>query len=195
MQIMQETLSRSDMLFRDFFNNAPIGFHIFGPGGIIIDINQTEIDMLGYTYDEIVGKKRWSDLIIPEQKERFEVHWRTINETGEVRNLEYTLVCKNGHHIDVLLNASARFDESGKLINTRGSILDITEHKNAEETLKKQKKALEEKTIALAQVISQIEVEKNKIKENITTNINELIMPNLKKLRLKGASEKYVNLL
>lgn len=52
MEVMQETSSKNDMLFRDFFNNAPVGFHIFGPDGIIIDINQIEIDMLGYAYDE-----------------------------------------------------------------------------------------------------------------------------------------------
>ena len=53
---------------RDFFDHAPIGFHVFGPGRKIIDINQAELDMIGYAHEEVVGKKTWGDLIIPEEK-------------------------------------------------------------------------------------------------------------------------------
>ncbi len=123
--ILRETEER----FRDFFQNAPIGFHIFGPNRLIIDINEAELAMIGYERDEIVNKKAWADLIVDEQQEMFEQHWKDITTRGEARNLEYTVVHKDGHHVDVILNASARFDEEGNLINTRGSVLDISERK------------------------------------------------------------------
>jgi len=133
---------KTEDYLRDFFENAPIGFHAFGPDRKIIDINQAELNMLGFTRKEIVGKKTWADLIIPSEVPLFEEHWRDINKKGEVRNLNYTLVCKDGQRLNVLLNASARFGPDGKLLNTRGSVVDITKYKffesvqkNIEETI------------------------------------------------------------
>ncbi|MCD6395584.1 MAG: PAS domain S-box protein [Planctomycetes bacterium] len=125
----EEVIHTSEEHFRDFFQNAPIGFHIFGPDRLIIDINEAELAMTGYERDEIVNKKTWADLIVDEQQEMFEQHWKDITTRGEARNIEYTMVHKDGHHVDVILNASVRFDEEGNLINTRGSVLDISERK------------------------------------------------------------------
>ena len=122
-------LENSEDRFRDFFQKAPIGFHIFGPDRTILDINQAELDMIGYNRDEIVGKKSWSDLIRPKQIKQFEIHWKDIVSKGEAKDLKYTLVHKNGNFVDVLLNASARFDQDGNLVNTRGSVIDITQTK------------------------------------------------------------------
>jgi PAS domain S-box-containing protein len=122
--------------FSDFFKNAPIGFHIFGPDQIIADVNDAELEMIGYSRDEIVGEKTWAELIIPEERQQFKEHWHDIISKGQVRDLEYTLVHKDGHHINVILNASSRFDQNGNLINTRGSVLNITERKQAELALR-----------------------------------------------------------
>ncbi len=129
---IEQSLRETQERFRDFFKNAPVGFHIFGPDRIIMDINDAELKMIGYTKDEIVGKKTWADLILPEQITKFEKHWHDITTKGKVRNLKYILVRKDGHQIDVLLNASARFDAKGNLISTRGSVLNITDRKRLE---------------------------------------------------------------
>jgi len=130
-----QSLQQSEERFRDFFENAPVGFHIFGPDRKIADINDAELDMIGYTKDEVVGRKTWADLILPEQRAEFEEHWRRMVDAGQVRSLNYTLVHKDGHYVDVLSNASARFDGNGHLINTRGSVLNITERRRLEREL------------------------------------------------------------
>lgn len=132
-QEVMETQER----FSDFFKNAPIGFHIFGPDQIIVDINDAELEMIGYSRDEIVGKKTWAELIIPEERQQFKKHWHSIISKGQVRSLEYTLVHKDGHHINIILNASSRFDKNGNLINTRGSVLNITERKRSEQEIER----------------------------------------------------------
>ncbi|MBW8015022.1 MAG: PAS domain S-box protein [Planctomycetes bacterium] len=149
----EEALRESEDRFRDFFANAPIGFHIFDSNQIITSVNDSELEMIGYSRDEIVGKKAWADLIVPEQKERFEKHWHEIATTGKVTNLEYKLVHKQGHHIDVILNTSSRFDADGKLVNTRGSILNITDRKQAEKQRNKLVKALEYKNTELQDIV------------------------------------------
>ncbi len=79
---------------------------------------------------------------------------------------------------------------------------DITERKVSEASLKtsqsdlkKQKLALEQKTIALREVIGEIEENKNKIKDDITTHVNEVLLPILERLKLKETSNKYIDLL
>ena len=132
-QLRDDAVRESEERFRDFFENAPIGFHIFGPDKIITDINEAELSMIGYSPDEIIGKKTWADLISPEQRRLFEKHWKDMTTKGEIRDLEYTLITKNDQHVNVIVNSSSRFNEAGNLISTRGSVLNITQRKRAEE--------------------------------------------------------------
>lgn len=65
----------------------------------------------------------------------------------------------------------------------------------SEAKLQKQKSALEQKNIALGEVIAQIEVEKRRIKDDIETNVNIVVSPILEKLKKEKASAKYVTML
>jgi len=136
----EKALRESKELFVDYFENAPVGFHIFGPDQIIMEINETELEIIGYTRDEIVGKKKWSDLIVKEQMPIFEEHWKQLLKGQRITDLEYTLVHKKGHLINVSLNASGRYDANGLLESTRGSIIDITERKRSKKALKESEK-------------------------------------------------------
>lgn len=148
-QAARETQER----FSDFFRNAPIGFHIVGADQVFIDINEAELAMLGYDRDEVVGKKKWTDLIVPEQKRQFRKQWKDITSRGQAKNIEYTLAHKDGYRIDVILNTSSRFDEQGNLVNTRGSVLNITTRKRAEQARKKLIRELEAKHKELESVL------------------------------------------
>jgi PAS domain S-box-containing protein len=86
-------------------------------------------------------------------------------------------------------------NKSGEIIGGLAIIRDITERKKAEEMRQEQKKALEQKNIALSEVLGQIELEKKQIKDNIISNAENLLLPIIQKLRLKGESRKYIQLL
>ncbi len=84
---------------------------------------------------------------------------------------------------------------------------EIAERKKAEQelmtselSLQKQKAALEQKNIALREVIAQVEMEKKWIKEDIEANIKTVIFPILEKLKIKIVKDKknafkYIDLL
>ncbi len=74
-------------------------------------------------------------------------------------------------------------------------IRDITERKRYEEKLKEQKKSLEQKNIALNEILGQIEIEKKQIKDNVMANAENLLLPVIQKIKLTGESRKYVLLL
>ena len=52
----EEELRRSERELSDFFENATIGLHWVGPDGTILRANRTELDMLGYSREEYVGR-------------------------------------------------------------------------------------------------------------------------------------------
>jgi DNA-binding CsgD family transcriptional regulator len=64
--------------------------------------------------------------------------------------------------------------------------------KTSESKLRKQKSALEQKNIALGEIIAQIEIEKRKIKEDILTNANIVLSPILDKLKAGESTQKDV---
>ncbi len=78
----------------------------------------------------------------------------------------------------------------------------IIERKSIDNTLKKsrqelwkQKLSLERKNIALREVIEQIGIEKNGIKHEITSNVYEILLPLMEKIKIKKGRSKYMDLL
>ena len=199
-----DLLQMDEIFLRDFFENSPIGFHVFGPDQIIQAINKAELDMLGYKRDEIVGKKRWSDLIVPEQRRQFDRHWKEISHKGRVSDLRYTLKPKSGANVEIVLNASARLDKKGALINTRGTDLDVSylnrsyeSLKTSTAALKEQKLTLEQHNQALNALLANLEIEKQNLRNSVQLNLEKLILPVLKRLRRKGndLDQRYLDLL
>ncbi|MGE5798343.1 MAG: LuxR C-terminal-related transcriptional regulator [Ignavibacteria bacterium] len=67
--------------------------------------------------------------------------------------------------------------------------------KESADELQNQRLILQQKNAALNEIILQIEIEKNKIKDNISTNIERVILPTLEKLNLQDNPETYVRIL
>lgn len=132
-------LMESQEKYKDLFYNAPVAFHSFGPDKKFININNVELDLLGYKKEELIGKKTWKDLILSNEYKKFNNHWKKLLEGKEIKNLEYTIVRKDGEKREVVLFGSPRYDANGKFVNTRGAIFDITRRKAIERSLAIQK--------------------------------------------------------
>ena len=51
-----QALRRSEAVLRDFIETSTIALHWVGPDGTILWANQAELDLLGYTRDEYIGR-------------------------------------------------------------------------------------------------------------------------------------------
>ncbi len=67
--------------------------------------------------------------------------------------------------------------------------------KKSESILQKQRITLEQKNMALGEIITQIEIEKSKIKEEINSNVERIIYPLLKRLNIENGATIYVDLI
>ncbi|MCP4267272.1 MAG: PAS domain S-box protein [Candidatus Brocadiaceae bacterium] len=72
---------------------------------------------------------------------------------------------------------------------------ELAERKKVENMLYVNQEVLEAKNAALTEILDHLEIEKKKIKENITANVQNHILPILQKLRKKEKSHHYIDLL
>jgi PAS domain S-box-containing protein len=122
---------RNEAQLTDFFENSAIALHWVGPDGIVLRVNQAELDMLGYTREEYEGHRL----------AEFHADQDLIEDiltrlaAGEVfQDYEARLRCKDGGLKHVRVNSSV-YREDGRFIHTRCFTRDITERKRTESRL------------------------------------------------------------
>ena len=155
-----------------------------------IRVNDRFCDFFKCCKEDILGK---TDLdLFPK-----EVAKQTFNEDIQIIKTGKPIINKEESATGtwVLTTKMPWFNKEGNIIGLFGISRDITERKKAEEKLEEQKLSLEQKNLALKEMVEHIERTKNKTKEDIAVNVDEVLLPILKKLKIKGASAKYVNLL
>ncbi len=120
----------------DLYHHAPCGYHSLDDQGMYVRINDTELSWLGYTNEEIIGKKSFQDLITSESLTIFEENFPVLLQSGGIRDLEFDMICKDGSTFPVLLSATAIRDASGNFVRSRSTMFDITERRQAQERLR-----------------------------------------------------------
>lgn len=130
-----EALRRSNEEIEDLYNRAPCGYHSLDKDGVIVKVNDTELSWLGYARDEVVGKMKWTDLLVPESIQVFRENFPRLIEQGFVQDLEIGIIRKDGRVFTTLINASAIYDSSGNFVMSRSTVFDITERKAAEQKI------------------------------------------------------------
>lgn len=130
-QVEQE-LQQSAHEIEDLYNNAPCGYHSLDGNGVVIRMNQTELNWLGYTSEEVINQKSFADLITLESRAVFEVIFPQFRQPSWIENLELQMLHKDGTTRWVSLNSTAVYDESGNFVRTRSTVFDITDRRRAE---------------------------------------------------------------
>ena len=130
----EDELRRSEQELADFFENATIGLHWVGPDGTILRANRAELDMLGYSREEYVGR------LIADFHADEDVICDILKrlQAGE-KLTEYParLKCKDGSIKDVLIDSSVLWRD-GEFVHTRCFTRDVTERKRAEAKVREQ---------------------------------------------------------
>ncbi|MBZ0304826.1 MAG: PAS domain S-box protein [Anaerolineae bacterium] len=159
------------------------------PGPEIVYVNPGFTRMTGYTPEEVLGKTP-RILQGPNTDRAVTARLRAKLERGEVFYGQAINYRKDGSefwnewHIEPIL------DESGHLTHYIAIQHDISERKKAEQDIA-------QKNAALKEILTQIEMEKSSIKEGVTLNVEEVIMPALKKMRRKGTrlDKQYIDII
>jgi PAS domain S-box-containing protein len=130
----EEALRESQQEFKDLFENAPVGFHEIDTGGRVVRINKTELQMLGYSAGELIGKFVWT--YSTEAEISRQAALAKLSGQPSPLTFERQFRRKDGSTFPVLINDRILKREDGTIIGIRTAIQDITERKHAEAALR-----------------------------------------------------------
>jgi PAS domain S-box-containing protein len=124
--------------YRELFDSIQEGLFFATPDGQFLDVNDAMVRMLGYDSREELLRADVSPHLYPTlaAKERFV---RAITERGALRNYEETLRRKDGSLLHTMQNISAVRDSQGRVVQTRGLMLDVTEQKMFQSQLQRER--------------------------------------------------------
>jgi PAS domain S-box-containing protein len=127
----EQELRRSEEELAEFFENATVALHWVGPDGAILRANRAELDMLGYSREEYVGRRisefHVDEDVICDILDKLSAGEKLVDYPARLR-------CKNGDVKDVLIDSSVLWKD-GRFVHTRCFTRDVTEKKRAETAL------------------------------------------------------------
>lgn len=146
--------------------------------GVIEDTNRAAAGFYGYTELQLCGKKIADISQMPPEQIDAEL------ERAAVEGLDYFISLHklaNDELRTVEIHASPIACEDRTLLFS--IVHDITEHKQCEEELKTNVASLEELNTALKVILQQVEESREELSAAIVSNIGELVLPSIDKLK------------
>jgi PAS domain S-box-containing protein len=112
--------------FRDLYDNAPDGYHTLGPDGVLLEINNTELQWLGYERIDLAGRNKLAEILTESSKAKFLEAFLRLKEAGDLVDLELEVLCKDGSPLSVRINSTAVYDNQGSFLYSRDTVRDIS---------------------------------------------------------------------
>ncbi|MBN3875417.1 MULTISPECIES: PAS domain S-box protein [unclassified Nostoc] len=148
----QEALAKYAHEVEDLYNNAPCGYHSLDSEGRLLKVNETELQWLRYTREEMIGQTLVS-FFTQASRLTFEQNYPHFKEQGSLKDLELDMVCKDGTVFPVLVSATAVKDAEGNYLYSRTTLFDIREQQAALRERKQTAQELEESRKMLQTVL------------------------------------------
>jgi PAS domain S-box-containing protein len=115
----------------DLYDRAPCGYHSLTADATIIAVNQTELDLLGYSREEYVGHKV-GEFMTAESRALFRQRFADFRRSGRVRDLALDWLRKDGSVLPVLISADLVRNAAGEFIFSRATMVDDSERRRRE---------------------------------------------------------------
>ncbi len=138
----EEALRKSEIRFRELFENAPMAYQSLDKDGNYIDMNQALCDMLGYEAQEMMGTS-FGNYWDQKHRDQFPGNFNCLVTEGSIR-AEVPLVSKGGEIITALLDGRTQTNNQGNFVRTHCILVDISSRKKNEAELLAAKEKAEE---------------------------------------------------
>ncbi|MBH5336642.1 SpoIIE family protein phosphatase [Streptomyces pactum] len=142
----------------DLYENAPCGYLSTLPDGRIIKINATLLGWLGHRREDVVGRKRFADLLTVGGRLYHETHFAPLlRMQKEVRAIALELRTAGGGRLPVLVNSVVRTDPAGKPLLIRSTVFDARDRRSYEKELLRARHEAERERRRLARVTATLQ--------------------------------------
>jgi PAS domain S-box-containing protein len=126
-------LRASEEHYRRLIDILPDAICLISPQGRLISVNSQAVAMLGYEQASELLNKSVFDLIPSSERIKADM---SILKNRIIRNVEYTMLKKNGEPVQVELSATVTSDKEGQTAGLVCVARDITRRKQAEKVLR-----------------------------------------------------------
>ncbi len=129
----EKALRASEARFRDLFYDAPVAYHELDTENRITRVNGTELAMLGYSGEEMVGQPVWH-FMVDEVGERLVA----AQQAPEIRTEATQCIFrrKDGSTVPVLMRHKLIWDDAAMVCGMRSTLQDISALKRIEADLR-----------------------------------------------------------
>lgn len=141
-------LRQKEERFRNLAKMLPVGVFEADLRLEINYANNRALEMFGYNYDDLIKGLNGFDLVHPDQQEYIKNNLKKRLDKKLVGDVEYKAIRKDGSIFYILFNMTAIYNNS-EMIGFRGTVVDITARRNAEEELISTNSELKRTTQAL----------------------------------------------
>ena len=149
-RLRQETtrgLRESEERFRNMADHAPIMMWVSDADGACNYFNRVWYEFTGFTAEQALGFGAFN-AVHPEDRGALEENYRVVHKDHTLFHRELRLRRSDGIYRWVLTAAAPRFDGDGGFVGYIGSIVDITDRKEAEAVLQQANDDLEKRVAA-----------------------------------------------
>lgn len=200
----EEALQESEKRFRETAEMLPSVIIEYGFDGILTYVNPHGYKLAGYEPGDFEEGFHVLRLAAPEEHKKHYERIQRMMRGENVPPIEYRLLRKDGSTFWGLVT-SGLIQKDGKVIGVRSFTIDISDRKEAEKALKERTAELEIKTKSLKEVNTAMKVllkkredDKTELEDNVLTNVKELVVPYLDKIKetqLDNQQKAFLNII
>lgn len=151
----QERLRKSEEKFKAFYEDDPV-MHVSlnADTGLITECNKLFVEILGFDKkSDVIGSSIFDYYSSQSKLKGIEIHSR-LKEEGKVHNEEMTLKKPSGEKIQIIFNADALSNTEDTQVLYRCTLMEVTELKETQAELMRQKEDLQRINTDLEQFVS-----------------------------------------
>ncbi|WP_307798038.1 SpoIIE family protein phosphatase [Actinoplanes flavus] len=128
----------------DLYEHAPCGYLTTLPDGTIVRVNETFLTWTGYARTDLIGHKRFRDLLTPGDQIYHETHYAPLlTMQGEVHEIALDVVRADRSRVPTLVNSVLERSATGTPRIIRTMVFNATERRGYERELLSARRAAE----------------------------------------------------
>ncbi|SDT67845.1 SpoIIE family protein phosphatase [Actinoplanes derwentensis] len=144
----------------DLYEHAPCGYLTTLPDGTIVRVNETFLAWTGYARADLIGHKRFRDLLTPGDQIYHETHYAPLLAMqGEVHEIALEVVRPDRRRLPTLVNSVLERGPTGSPRIIRTMVFDATERRSYEKELlhaRRAAEASEQRVRVLQQIVADL---------------------------------------
>ena len=174
-ETLTDSLRQNESLLRTVMDNSPDPIFLKNHDGQMLLANPATLAVMGGGADEVIGKTIQEYITAPEIRRSIVENDQRVMASGQTEVVEETVPGSTGPRT-FLTTKAPYYDSEGRVIGLVGVARDITDRKQAEQTLQRSRDELEEKVRERTAELKSLTEDLEKSRDDLRKLASELVL-------------------